>query len=60
MVKYFEQSCMARKNASKLWFSLLVPKSHVLPHTRCRGDIERGVLTLTRKPLWLRMRLSVS
>lgn len=59
MVKYFEQSFMARKNVSRLWFSLLVPKSRVLPHTRCRDDIEKGVLTLPQKPLWLRLKLSV-
>lgn len=51
MVKYFEQSHMAREKVSKLSFNLLSPKAGVLPPTRFRGNIERGLLALTHTPL---------
>lgn len=54
MVECFDQSLMAGKIVSKL-----IPKSHVLPATNCRGNIVRGVLTLTQKLLLLRVRLSI-
>lgn len=54
MVECFDQSLMAGKIVSKL-----IPKSHVLPSTNCRGNIVRGVLTLTQKLLLLRVRLSI-
>lgn len=59
MIKCFEQSHLARKTVSELWFNLLIFKAHVLPPSRFRSSVEKGVLTLIQKPLRLRVRLSI-